>query len=514
MDGNATLPGGSAPSYVFALWNLVIRPPRARYQLDQLGPKEFTVYGVRVSREDCRVKTPRGLTLECSHFRPRPAPGREEEPLPVVIYLHGNSSSRLEAREMMQELVARRISLFCYDAAGCGLSDGEYISLGWHERDDLAAVIEYLRTNSLCGALGLWGRSMGAVTALLHADRDHSIGAMCLDSPFASLRNLVSELAQSEHIAVRVPSWLLNAALGLVRMRIRALADFDIEDLVPLEHVEECFVPALFIHGKEDIFIQPSHSEQIHNRYAGDKEMLQITGDHNTDRGRVVVARVVDFFCRAFRHDAFAEGLLPQGAPPPAQPAPDRALQRADLRYSVASAALATHNAALATRNAALAASLMQTVPTPARARLPGDMESTKAVKVCAAASNSRGVWLEERFEGNDEETEDVRDEDEGISSEETSCSSSSAEGLMYSGGCIPSPQIEPLGHSVSAGQLGPTRYRQEPVTPRDAAGKRSARKTGVASATAASLARSLSARLPKCCMVDTRDSPGPVVSC
>ena len=41
------------------------------------------------------------------------------------------------------------------------------------------------------------GRSMGAVTALMHADRDPSIAGLVLDSPFTSLRTLAEELAKT-----------------------------------------------------------------------------------------------------------------------------------------------------------------------------------------------------------------------------------------------------------------------------------------------------------------------------
>jgi dienelactone hydrolase len=51
-------------------------------------------------------------------------------------------------------------------------------SLGYWERDDLGAVVDYLRASGDVGAIALWGRSMGAATALLHGDRDPSIAAM------------------------------------------------------------------------------------------------------------------------------------------------------------------------------------------------------------------------------------------------------------------------------------------------------------------------------------------------
>ena len=35
--------------------------------------------------------------------------------------------------------------LLSFDFSGSGMSDGEYVSLGAFEKDDLKAVIEYLR---------------------------------------------------------------------------------------------------------------------------------------------------------------------------------------------------------------------------------------------------------------------------------------------------------------------------------------------------------------------------------
>ena len=87
-----------------------------------------------------------------------------------------------------------KMTLFCLDFSGSGLSDGEFISLGHYEREDLKVVIEFLRNSGKVTSVGLWGRSMGAVTALMHANRDHSIAGLVLDSPFSSLPKLSKEL--------------------------------------------------------------------------------------------------------------------------------------------------------------------------------------------------------------------------------------------------------------------------------------------------------------------------------
>jgi pimeloyl-ACP methyl ester carboxylesterase len=108
--------------------------------------------------------------------------------MPCIIYMHGNSSCRLEALSIMPYVMQANMTLFCFDFAGCGKSEGEYISLGWHERDDVNVIVEYLRKHRKVNTIGLWGRSMGAATALLHANRDPSIAGLVLDSAFADLQ--------------------------------------------------------------------------------------------------------------------------------------------------------------------------------------------------------------------------------------------------------------------------------------------------------------------------------------
>lgn len=250
-------------------------------------------------RRDLRLQSSQGHILECSHFTPCQRLGPKLRKVPVVVYLHGNSSSRLEAWNIVEAFLEQGISLFCYDAAGCGKSGGEYVSLGWHERNDLAVVLAHLRTSPFCGPVGIYGRSMGAVTALMYAHMDPSLGAMLVDSPFWSLRVLIEELAQG---TVTLPTWLLESLIQMIRGRVQTLAGFDIEDIVPNDYMDKTYVPTLFVHGQNDHFITPSHSRKLFENFAGDKEHLLIDGDHNTTRSDEAVAAFVGFFCRAFRH--------------------------------------------------------------------------------------------------------------------------------------------------------------------------------------------------------------------
>lgn len=285
------------------LWKSIIRPPREEYDLAALGPVDFTLRGLLYKRTDLELTNDRGLTLQCSHFEPIPAQ-RPCPELPCVIYLHANCSSRVEALMTLSPLLPAGITVFAFDFAGCGMSAGEYVSLGWFEREDLACVVEYLRRTGKVSCIGLWGRSMGAVTALLHAHRDHSIAGLVLDSPFSSLYQLAEELASAY---ATVPNFVLSTARGLLRKTIQEKAHFDIKDLSPLDHAADTFMPALFGVAKQDAFIAPSHSEALYAQYGGEKHLVRFEGDHNTQRPASFLDTAGTFFYNALMCDQLPE---------------------------------------------------------------------------------------------------------------------------------------------------------------------------------------------------------------
>lgn len=262
---------------------------------------------MKVSRTDLELLNLRGQRLKCSHFEPC-GESRVSEKLPCVIYLHGNSSSRLEALSCLPVLLKYNITLFCLDFSGSGHSDGEYVSLGYYERDDLAVVIEYLRQSGTVGCIGLWGRSMGAATALLHGDRDPSIAGMVLDSPFTSLRSLAEELVDV-FIGVSLPKWIVGLAMNMIRSTIKSKARFDINDLSPISHVDKTYIPALFVAAESDTFIRPDHAKKLFTAYAGDKNIVIIEGDHNTARPRFFLDSVAIFFHNTLQCPKGAEPL-------------------------------------------------------------------------------------------------------------------------------------------------------------------------------------------------------------
>lgn len=149
----------------------------------------------RYFRKDFTLYNSRGIAFECSHYVPiqaieassvcastsrrggRNGSDDEDGPqlLPCVIYLHGNAGNRLEANPLVKLLLPMNITVFCLDFTGCGKSDGEFISLGHFEQDDVRCAVRHLRSEGRTSLISIWGKSMGAVTAVLYTASDPSV---------------------------------------------------------------------------------------------------------------------------------------------------------------------------------------------------------------------------------------------------------------------------------------------------------------------------------------------------
>jgi pimeloyl-ACP methyl ester carboxylesterase len=74
-----------------------------------------------------------------------------------------------------------------FDCSGSGLSEGNYVTLGYCEKEDLRSVIKHLKRDFGLRNFILWGRSMGAVTALLYAAKYQDVLTLISDNAFSDL---------------------------------------------------------------------------------------------------------------------------------------------------------------------------------------------------------------------------------------------------------------------------------------------------------------------------------------
>ena len=272
-------------------WKYIIRPPRDDYdmselELDKIGFEEPYI------REDYTLLSKRNFLIECSFYRIDPSK-RTPYVRPCVIYLHGNSSCKIEGKKMAYYLFSKGIDLFVFDFPGSGKSEGEYISLGYHEKEDVRIIIDFVEKLPGVGKIGLWGRSMGAATALLYSHTDKRVLVQCVDSPFADFREVAIHLCKKE---INIPEFIINSVLFFVKKTIKKKNDMNIDELRPIDYAEISKTPTLFIHAMKDELIPYDHTIRIYEKYGGIKSINIVEGEHNTPRQKHLINKIINFF--------------------------------------------------------------------------------------------------------------------------------------------------------------------------------------------------------------------------
>lgn len=275
----------------------IIRPPRSIYDLDEM-PQIIPIkdYG-NITRHPVEFLNCRKQKIIGSYYQPN-------EELPeksCVIYLHGNASCQIDGTYIIPAFVPAGIGVFCLDTSGSGLSDGEYVSLGFLEKDDVIAACNFLREEYQITKFALYGHSMGAANVFFCLDADqekkedsssqYTIVAAVADSPFSSLEQEMRDLAGR----FSIPGCFTSPAIWYVARRIRNMANFDVYDVNPVKHAPNCKQPILIIHGKQDDYIKYEHSEILENAYGGPKELIICDGDHNSCRPMDVQIKLITF---------------------------------------------------------------------------------------------------------------------------------------------------------------------------------------------------------------------------
>jgi pimeloyl-ACP methyl ester carboxylesterase len=175
-------------------------------------------------------------------------PGGGVEPRPAVVLLHGLLANRDAMLPRAAVLARHGIAVLVLELRAHGASGGDYTMLGAREVEDVGAALADLRRRPEVdpGRVGLFGHSLGAVTALRAAAVRPEVRAVVAESPFVSVEDIAPTVIRglsgrrpipSAGAVLRMMDWLTGSAPS----RVRA------DDAVRTIHR-----PVLVIHGDAD----------------------------------------------------------------------------------------------------------------------------------------------------------------------------------------------------------------------------------------------------------------------
>ena len=211
----------------------------------------------------------------------------------AVIVMHGFSGHRLPELAALVPWLHERHHVLQFDFRGHGESEGGLITLGSHERRDVAAAVRFAESRGL-GPTALFGISMGAAIAILAAP-DLPVAAVVADAAFADLHHpIASRLREAGYPMSRVGSRLV---VGGATLRARSrLTD-------PIRAVARIAPRALLlIAPREDRLISWRQSLRLFQAAGEPKELMVVEGAGHAEAYAVdpdaYRDRVIDFLER------------------------------------------------------------------------------------------------------------------------------------------------------------------------------------------------------------------------
>lgn len=205
--------------------------------------------------DDVTFKTRDGLTLRGWYFRT----GGDR----AAIVVHGKDSNRIAGENRTAEkiadfLIADGYDVLLFDLRGNGESDGDRFSLGYQERRDVAAAIEYVTALGIReDRIALVGISMGAGTVLQTLLLHPNVGAVVADTAYTDARTVVGE--NLEQVA-GVPGWFTPGVMLLSKL----VFDLDGDQVRPIDVVRANRErPILFIHCDRDELLALHHPREL-----------------------------------------------------------------------------------------------------------------------------------------------------------------------------------------------------------------------------------------------------------
>ena len=275
--------------------NAVIRPPRRHYKVQELPLFLDAGDNNTYIRHPLNFENQRHQKIVGSIY----VNGDKDlmDGGPCVIYMHGNASSQLEGQFLVPNLCPRGVAVYCFDFAGCGESDGDYISLGYYETKDVEYLMGFLHSTFNLGPFALWGRSMGAATAVLA--RHPLLKCIIVDSTFTSIKEVCAAIAKTQNL----PSIVIPPAIWFLKRTVSGKAGFDMGDVSPLEVAKTSgAVPCIIGHATDDEFIPIEQGREVYRAYKNsDKEFVHLSGGHNGRRKVEWLEKCCKFIFRHFK---------------------------------------------------------------------------------------------------------------------------------------------------------------------------------------------------------------------
>ena len=188
-----------------------------------------------------------------------------------VLISHGYTDNRFGSLKYAKMYLDLGFNIIVYDLRGHGLNEPTFCTYSARERKDLLAMIQDSR-NRWPGMtfFGIHGESLGAATSIAVLEEKPPVDFVVADCPFSEITSVLKGALKQGHL----PGWIADTASPFAKIRF----GYSYRDMRPIDSLADNRIPILFIHGAEDRFILPEHSQRMKEATQGYAEVHLIPG--------------------------------------------------------------------------------------------------------------------------------------------------------------------------------------------------------------------------------------------
>ena len=226
-----------------------------------------------IENKKVEVKAKDGITLRGTQYI------KDESSNKWAIILHGYRSTPNSIISIGMHFSKEGYNVLIPSMRACSESDGEYIGMGWLDKEDLQCWINLIIKQNENAEIILHGSSMGAATVLMASGKDlpTNVKAIVADSGYTSVWDIFASEAKARFNLPTFP--ILNMFEIVANVR----ANYDIKEASALEQVKNNKKPILFIHGDADDFVPEYMCEELYEAANCKKDKLIIHDAGHTD---------------------------------------------------------------------------------------------------------------------------------------------------------------------------------------------------------------------------------------
>ncbi len=211
-----------------------------------------------IERLDVAFTTLDGLKLRGWYY---PAEGRRG-----AVLLHGYMANRLEMVDRAMMFRRAGFSVLIYDARASGESDGDLISFGYSEQNDLLAALDLMRSRGVDDITCL-GASQGGATIAFAGDKLKGVRCVILESTYNTLETTIERRFNSFLGCPLHPFGDLLIYFGEKRLGVA------MDSIKPVRAITSLRVPLMIISGKLDGNVSVDDTYQLFNAATVKKEL-------------------------------------------------------------------------------------------------------------------------------------------------------------------------------------------------------------------------------------------------